>query len=435
MSFRAAGKKVNVGDTVSVKIQSAQAQLGLQGVRIDKIRKLASQSERDVRVESDLGDDTSDAVGGSEDRLVSLRPVSAAICRTLEMLGPDEKRDRWLAEVWAFFARSHHLRVKTHSPLPPGSEYQQADRPAELSVAPQGLEDVIAELPTDSIVKGYVVDSAQEDPKVNLSPSISIVVGEADREKRECEPGEPVFARVRDVRPRWGWVSLTLKDVFEAKAPLPPLMESIMRIYRKSIADELGVSIEILKDERSLIVRGAGSSPLDDAIKSLEQFLSGCSVLAKIPKDKKGLVIGKNGSTIQSYRERPGILHCDFAASTRLLIAADSVDNLNNLLLELKGHVYPVERKMQVPAGKNGRLIGTGGATVKSLCEKSGCSSAGAVGRGSEWLVKGPNEESIKSFVNLAEEVVPGCRLATEPPSQENEQPRSGELRPSAPRD
>ena len=427
MSFRAAGRKVpEIDDPVSVGLQSEGAHLGLQGVRIDKIRKLAAQSERDVRVVSDLGDDTSDAVGGSEDKLQSHRPVSAAICRALEMLGPDEGRDRWLAEVWAFFARSHHLRVKSHKLLSTRSKEQLVDRPAELSVATQEVEDAIAELPADSTVKGYVVGAAQEAPVVNLTPSISIVVGEADREEREYEPGEPVLTLVRDVRPRWGRVRLNLDSVFRAEARLPPSMESVMRINRRRLASELGVSMTIAGRPPIVRVAASSSDTLDAAIARLELFLNGCSVLAEIPKDKKGLVLGKGASTLRSFQERPEILHCNFERGKdeyRLLIAADSVDRLRDLLGEFNELVYRAQdigRQMRVPDGKNGRLIGRGGATVRSLREESGCTFATAINNGPVWLVKGPTEASIQSFVDLANGVVPGCRFETDRPRPKN---------------
>ena len=417
MTFKATGKNApRIGDTVSVELQSDPARLRLQGVRLDKIRELAAESELDVRVVSDLGDDTGDAVGGSEDTLESLRPVSAAICRALEAIGPEEGRDRWLAEVWAFFARSHHLRYETHRPSP-RSRPRPVDKPAELTVAAKDVEDAIAGLPARSTVKGYVVGAAQEGPIVSLTPSISIVVGKADREEREYVLGEPALARIRDVRPRWGRVMLSLEGAFRAEARLPPSMKSVMHSSRNDLASELRVSIRVAG--RPPIVRVAAWSPdtLDAAVERLEPFMNGCSVIAEIPEDKKGRVIGKGGSTLRGFQERPRILHCDFVRGKdkeRLLVAADSVGRLRDLLGELNELVFRaryIQRRMQVPDGKNGLLIGRRGVTVSALLEKSGCTFATAIDKGPVWRVKGPTEESIRRFVELANDVVPGCRF------------------------
>lgn len=143
-------------------------------------------------------------------------------------------------------------------------------------------------------------------------------------------------------------------------------------------------------------------------------------VTLDVPADKKGQVIGRGGERLRQFRAKPGVLYCYFgrdADEYRLHVKAETQEQLDSLVSDISEIVNRVnrvpdqERQMYVPAGMNGRLIGTGGATIRELLRLSGCSAARAIDNGSTWVVKGPSVTQIEEFARLAAWVVPGCQL------------------------
>lgn len=423
ISFHPRGKEVpDPGDAVQVVLQAERAELHLEGVRIDDAQRIADKGVPGIHLERDV-DGADGTVGSSGDKLRSDGPVSAAICRELEAIGPERARDHWVAEVWAFFARSHHIHVKSQHPHSGPPDALMVDRPAELCAVGRDEEDAIAELPANSIVKGFVVSTDTSACTVNLTPSISIVADTTVHTQRMYEIGEPVLARVGDIRAWWGHVALSLEGAFGAEAPLPPWLESKMRSGRVRLERELGVWIDIDKQPPTVRVAAPSRDTLDSAVQKLAQHMKCYRVHVEIPQRKTGRVIGKGGSKIRAFRDRPGIIHCDFAGNRSegemgpLVVAADAVDPLEELLAELDALIFPPARhlparRMRVPPGKNGYIIGTRGVQIRKLIDESGISAASPIEKGSPiWRVKGPTEESIRRFVELVKEIVPRCQL------------------------
>lgn len=406
-----------VGAKVWVELRRDRVRLPLRGVNLEAVKHLIGGIGQDVEFKGSTDAISTVEVGTVDDALLSRRPVSAALCRSLELLAPETDSAGWIEEVWLFFARSHHL-VAGRNGLKTRTTHEYLDEPVSLEVAVAAMEDQLAVFSIGEPVMGFVVAETQNAGLVvNLTPTVSVVVNEPTKRGRVHSIGDEVVGVITDVRPRWGRVQLELSGAFEAQAAIPPEVEAALAKQRAGLAKELGVDISITRNPSRVAVRATTKRSLDAALMEVEAFLNGAAALVDIPESKKGLVLGKGAARLHSFQDRIGILHCNFLDAPdgfKLLVLGRTVEVLVEFLNDLDSMVHPnvdAAAHMTVPDGKNGLLIGKGGATVKQLLAKSGCKSAFAVDNGPRWLVKGPTELMISRFVELANEIVPGCRL------------------------
>jgi HrpA-like RNA helicase len=148
----------------------------------------------------------------------------------------------------------------------------------------------------------------------------------------------------------------------------------------------------------------------EKGIEKLRDLLAQPVATIAVPAEAKGAIIGKGGANIKRLGELDGIFSCsltDDPVEVRVVgrdsaSLRDAIDDI----VALTG-IY-----MTVPDERlNGLLIGKGGATVKELREASGCSHAGTERGSPKWILRGPSGASVKEFLRLANERVPGCQL------------------------
>jgi HrpA-like RNA helicase len=171
------------------------------------------------------------------------------------------------------------------------------------------------------------------------------------------------------------------------------------------IAQRRGVFVSVAPGGTGEIV---GSDP--EAIRAAASEIQALGalpyVLAALPADGVGRVIGRGGENIKRLTRRPGIAGVEIDG-VRTLVYGEDEQQVIRLVEDLGRTVTSARGTMVVPVGKNGLIIGRGGSVIQSLRESTGC-RANNPDRGTHWTIEGPNEDAVRDFIRRATSRAPG---------------------------
>ncbi len=193
------------------------------------------------------------------------------------------------------------------------------------------------------------------------------------------------------------------------EAPSAPALLSLIRERRKEVQDRYGLSVRLNKD--GLSVEDYDARVVNESVAKLEGLSALPRVVARLPANTAGRVIGTGGSNRKRLEALPGVSWVWVEGDT-VGIIADSPTALESALRDIRGSVESATGELRVPAGKNGYLIGTKGATIERLRSSTGCRAANP-DKGSLWVIEGPTASAVQDFIGQATAIVGGSGSVT----------------------
>lgn len=309
-------------------------------------------------------------------------------------------------------------------------------RCAEYNAAPGGVAVVLEPLPPERIqvtdprssptwsafkhgmlVMGIVDDVSDRGVQVRFRDEVTGFCAKAHLPGKTYTRGEPVVMRVHEVDADAQRLMLN-PNLYAVRIVAPEHWRAALR-YRIAELNEK-THAKLWVEDLTLTTALPDAAAAAELQSRLGWLLGSPAAAIEVGADKHGAVQGRGGARLIEAREKSDALVCDFAQGTdTLLVSAETNEALVRCLDIVTGPVRAFTGTMKVPAGRTGRLIGSGGATVTALRANSGCSRAQA-GDNDTWTLSGRTRESIDAFVRLADEKVPGCILTgvriVEPP-------------------
>jgi HrpA-like RNA helicase/predicted RNA-binding protein YlqC (UPF0109 family) len=188
---------------------------------------------------------------------------------------------------------------------------------------------------------------------------------------------------------------------------------SMRRLWQDSnLLVALAAEPEVTEDQATGEARQSRQSSGAESAASPGPDLAGLPAATITLSDgKMGLVIGRQGSTIKDLSAMPGIRRIAKKDDQTLSVIAEDDDALVSVVERIRGLVTEAEGTLVLPPGKNGLLIGRGGATINAMRESAGISQARAIDGSSTWRITAPTVEAIRVFAGSAAERVPGSTL------------------------
>jgi predicted RNA-binding protein YlqC (UPF0109 family) len=183
-------------------------------------------------------------------------------------------------------------------------------------------------------------------------------------------------------------------------------LAALITARKSQIGQRHNVSILIDPTAGTAEIVGADPLTMEAAEIELKSFADLPFVVAKVPSDMIGKVIGKGGETIGRLQRNPNILNIQMESDT-VTVVGETANAVQRTIGEIRSLVTTVIGEIVVPAGKNGLLIGRGGSTIKSLSESSGCRLDNS-NRGQQWTVEGSTEDAVRNCIRMAAQTVSG---------------------------
>ncbi len=194
-------------------------------------------------------------------------------------------------------------------------------------------------------------------------------------------------------------VDTVLPDLPSATIPVPVRIASLFTLRRRDYAQRWDVELIVRRNECYVDVVAADEAKVAAAAATIR-------TLAEAPRLS---VTAPNGAGTRALRD---------ALETRSDIHFILVENDSNVVTiggrsktavdrAMRELLRPASGYLVVPADKKGRLIGTGGATIRQLRDETGCADS-PIGDG-HWLIRGPSAASVEDFIGRAAAIVPGA--------------------------
>lgn len=187
----------------------------------------------------------------------------------------------------------------------------------------------------------------------------------------------------------------------------PRQLASLITARKPQIGQRHRVSIAVDQSAGILEIVGADPLAIDAAANELKVLADLPFVVAKLPSNMIGRVIGRNGETIGRLQKRPNIIDVQIENDT-VFVVGDTVSAVQRTIGEIQSLVTTVIGEIVVPAGKNGRLIGKGGSSLKSLRDSTGCWLDNPDKGSQRWTIEGPTEDAVRNCIRMADQTVPG---------------------------
>lgn len=161
-------------------------------------------------------------------------------------------------------------------------------------------------------------------------------------------------------------------------------------------------------DQTSGVVKIVGTNPV--AVKSAAEELSRLAdlpfIVARLPANTTGKLIGSHGRDINELRCRSGVRSIEVVNNT-VTVVGNSARTVHEITEEIRLRVRSVIGEMVVPAGKNGSIIGTRGAVINSLRRETKCRTENR-NDGCVWKIEGPNKSAVQKFFQMARQQARG---------------------------
>ncbi len=186
----------------------------------------------------------------------------------------------------------------------------------------------------------------------------------------------------------------------------PAELTALIMARKPQIGQRHRVSITIDETRATLEIVGADPSAIESAEIEMVSIAALPFVVAKLPFNSIGALIGRGGETIRRLQSRINVLDVHLE-NDKVTVIAENGNAVTETINEIKALVTKVTGELVVPAGKNGFLIGKGGLKIRNMCEMTGCQAENP-GKGQKWTLEGSTENGVRAFIRMAAEVAPG---------------------------
>ena len=204
-------------------------------------------------------------------------------------------------------------------------------------------------------------------------------------------------------------VKMVRAKPIRCEAPSAPAVLSLIRERRRDVQERYGLRLRINKDV--LAVEEYDARAVNESVAKLEALSALPRAVARLPAGSVGRVIGTGGSNRKRLESLPGVTWVWVEGDT-VGIIADSATALELALKDVRRSVESATGELRVPPGKNGRLIGTKGATIKGLEASTGCRASNP-DKGPLWIIEGPTASAVQDFIRQATAIVGGAGTVT----------------------
>lgn len=197
------------------------------------------------------------------------------------------------------------------------------------------------------------------------------------------------------------------------EAPVAPAMMSLIRERKMEVQARYGLRVRVNKD--ALSVEDYDAHVVNEGVAKLEGLSALPRVIAKLPANTAGRVIGSGGSNRKRLEALPGVSWVWVEGDT-VGIIADSATALESALKDVRGSVESAKGELIVPLGRNRDLIGTRdgvkGATIKRIQAATRCNASNP-DKGQLWFINGPTASAVEDFIRQATAIVGGSGRVT----------------------
>jgi hypothetical protein len=201
---------------------------------------------------------------------------------------------------------------------------------------------------------------------------------------------------VRTIRPQVARVRVTFQ----------PTIVSLLRERQRDIQDRYGVVFREANTPSAIEVASPQAATAEEAVKALKELNDRPRIVATLPPNTAGLVLGKEHANRKRLEARSGVLWV-WVDGDNVGIVWETDYAVQQTIADIRATVETASGQLIVPAGKNGLLIGKNGATIQRLKNSTGC-QARNINRGETWTVDGPTKIAVETFMQMARQIVGG---------------------------
>lgn len=199
-------------------------------------------------------------------------------------------------------------------------------------------------------------------------------------------------------------------------APAPT--RALLAAQKNEIGERHRVFISLDRKTSEFEIAGLNPQAVESAKQEMQAIADLPYAVAMLPQKSIGRVYGKGHSDIRRLRDRAGVyfVEIDDRAFT-VAVVADTSRHVRETVkaIEKLAAGGMTLGEMVVPAGMNGRIIGTKGATIRLITQATSC-RADRINNGHRWKVMGPSESAVRAFFQMAADRVPGTTGKIIPP-------------------
>ena len=185
-----------------------------------------------------------------------------------------------------------------------------------------------------------------------------------------------------------------------------PHIMSLLRERQRDIQDLYGVVLREGNTPSAIEVTSPQDAAADEAAKALKELNDRPRIVAILPSNTAGLVLGKEHANRRRLETREGVLWV-WVDGDKVGVVGETDYAVLQTIVDIRATVETASGQLKVPAGKNGLLIGKNGATIQRLQNSTGC-QARNLNRSETWTVVGPTKADVETFLQMARQIVGG---------------------------
>jgi hypothetical protein len=206
---------------------------------------------------------------------------------------------------------------------------------------------------------------------------------------------------VRTIRPQ----------VARACVACQPAIRSLLLVRQRDIQDQYGIVLRESNTPGAIEIASPQVVVAEEAAKALRELNDRPRIVAMLPPDTAGLVLGKEHANRKRLEARDGIRWV-WVDGNKVGVVGDTDYAVEKTIKDIRETVETTSGELIVPARKNGLLIGKNGGTIQRLKSSTGC-QARNVSRGETWIIDGPNKVAVETFMQMARQIVGGTSRIT----------------------
>ena len=199
---------------------------------------------------------------------------------------------------------------------------------------------------------------------------------------------------VRAVRP----------ETLRKEVACPSAIVSLVQERKRDLQQKYGATFRV--DGTAVEILGYDAAVNDNVAAHLAKVAALPRVVAKLPANTGGLVVGKSHENRKRLEGLPGVTWV-WVDGDIVGIIAESSRAIDAAISDIRSSVESSTGELRVPPGKNGYLIGTKGATIKRLRTSTGCRASNP-DKGQIWLIEGPSASAVEEFIRQATSIAGG---------------------------
>jgi HrpA-like RNA helicase len=184
-----------------------------------------------------------------------------------------------------------------------------------------------------------------------------------------------------------------------------PTVASLIRERKRDIQDRYGV---VLSDTRpgQIEIRSSNQAVSATAASALIALNQRPSIVAALPPNTTGIVLGKEHANRKRLEGRSGVLWV-WVENDRVGVIGESDQAVKRTIDDIRSSVERTIGELVISSDKMGLLIGRQGATIKRLKDSTGCQARNP-DKSSTWIIEGPSEDAVRQFLTMARQIAGG---------------------------